>query len=354
MRVDLRHIPWLAAIFGGLGCLAGLLLDPKTMTASYLAAWVAASAIPIGGLAVLMISYLVRAGWTIDLHPLLSRAALTTPVFASLFIPVLIGMGLIYPSAGEAGHLSAFQSSYLSPWFFVLRAIVYFAILTVLAVWAARAYGDDAAMKRAASAGLIVWALISSFAGVDWMESVEPDFHSSIYGLLKIAFDLLAGFGFAVVVLMLTHRTRRMSNVAYAGTFLSVLLLWAYLHAMQYIIVWAGNIPDEIVWYLERLRHGWGIALWTLYIGQFIVPFFVLLSERARGSTAVLLWLGTATLALRFLEAIVLILPPLHPSAWTLLDLPAAALLVGGVAVLAWQNVEVWWPGRLTGAAAGR
>ena len=66
---------------------------------------------------------------------------------------------------------------------------------------------------------------------------------------------------------------------------LSVLLLWAYLHAMQYIIIWTGNIPDEVVWYLERLRGGWGVALWALFICQFIVPFFVLLSERLRGST---------------------------------------------------------------------
>ena len=282
MRFGLRHAPFIAAIAGVLGCLVGLWLDPKTMAASYLAAWVATSAVPIGGLAVLMISYLVRAGWTVDLHPLLSRAAQTMPVFAILFIPVLIGLGMIYPWADEAGHLSAFQSSYLSPWVFILRAVIYFVVLTALAVWAARAYGDDIAMKRVASIGLIVWALVSSFAGIDWMESVEPDFHSSIYGLLKIAFDLLAGFGFAIVALMLTHRARRMSNAAYESTFLSVLLLWAYLHAMQYIIIWAGNIPDEVVWYLKRLDGGWALALWALYIGQFIIPFFVLLSERAQ------------------------------------------------------------------------
>jgi hypothetical protein len=352
MTPDVGRLPVIAVIFGALGCIVGLWIGPKTLMASYLAAWIAASAIPIGALAVLMIAYLVRAGWTVDLHPLLSRTVLTIPAFAILFIPVLIGMSTIYSWAGDA-HLSAFQSGYLSPWFFTLRATVYFVTLTALAVWAVRAYGNDAAMKRAASAGLIVWALVSSFAGVDWMESVEPEFHSSIYGLLKIAFDLLAGFGFAIMVLMLTHRVRRMSNSAYAATFISVLLLWAYLHAMQYIIIWAGNIPDEVVWYLKRLEGGWGVALWALYIGQFIVPFFVLLSERARNSTSVLLWLGGATLALRYLEAVVLIVPPLDPVAPALLlDLPAAALLVGGLAVLAWQNVERWLP--LTGATASR
>lgn len=354
MRLDIiRHVSILAATVGVLGCIAGLLIDPRTMAASYLAAWTAASAVPIGAVAVLMIAYLVRAGWTVDLNPLLSRAALTIPVFAVLFIPVLIGMGAIYPWAGDA-PLSPFQSGYLTPWFFALRAVIYFSVLTVLAIWTARAYGDDAAMKRTASVGLIVWALVSSFAGIDWMESVEPSFHSSIYGLLKIAFDLLAGFGFAIVALMLTHRVRRMSNSAYAGTLLSALLLWAYLHAMQYIIVWSGNIPDEVLWYLKRLAGGWGVALWALFIGQFIVPFFVLLSERARSSTTMLLWLGGVTLACRYLEAIVLILPPLQPSAWALLDLPAAALLIAGAAILVLQNAGRWLPERLVGATAAR
>jgi hypothetical protein len=355
MRLDLRRISSAAAILGAIGCLIGLWIDPKTLAASYLAAWVAISAIPIGAIAVLMIAYLVRAGWTVDLYRLLSRTALTIPAFALLFIPVLIGMSTIYPWAGEARQLSAFQLGYLSPWFFTLRAAVYFAVLTALAIGAARAYGDDAAMMRVASVGLIVWALVSSFAGIDWMESVEPEFHSSIYGLIKIAFDLLAGFGFAIVALMLAHHARRMSHSAYAGTFLSVLLLWAYLHAMQYIIIWAGNIPNEIVWYLKRLDGGWAVALWALYIGQFIVPFFVLLSERARNSAAVLLWLGGATLVLRYLEAVVLILPPLDPmTPALLLDLPSAACLIGGPAMLAWQNVERWWPTRLVRAAPAR
>jgi hypothetical protein len=353
MRVDFRLAPAIAIVLGGLGCFAGLLIDAKTLAAGYLVVWTAASAVPIGALGVLMTTYLVRGGWTVDLYPLLSRAALTIPAFAVLFIPVLLGMGAIYPWAGGAAHLSTFQAGYLSPWFFALRAVVYFAVLAVLAIWAARAYGEDAAMKRAASVGLIVWALTSSFAGIDWLESVEPAFHSSIYGLLMIAFDLLAGFGFGVVALLLARRAHRMSNAAYSGTFLSVLLLWAYLHAMQYIIVWSGNIPNEMVWYLERLDGGWGAALWLLYIGQFVVPFFILLSERARGSTTVLLWLGVVTLALRCLEAAVLVLPPLDPFLPALLlDVPAAGALIAGVGILAWQTVERWSPVPLGRVAA--
>ncbi len=267
------------------------------------------------------------------------------PVVALLFIPVAAGMAQLYPWVSDQANLPPFKAAYLRPWFFILRAAIYFALFTALALWGVRAGGEDAAMKRSASVELIVWALTSSWAAIDWLELLEPDFHSSIYGLLAIGFYLLAGLGFAVGALLLTRRSRRMSNAAYSGTFLSVLLLWAYLHAMQYIIIWAGNIPDEVVWYLKRLEGGWSVALWALFIFQFIVPFFALLSEPVRRSTRALLWLAGATLMLRYLEAAVLILPPFHRGALALwLDLPAAILLTGAIWLLAWQWAGQWGP----------
>jgi hypothetical protein len=350
---DLRRLTLSAALVGIAGLTVGLWIDARTAFASYLVAWTAIGAIPIGALAVLFTTYLVRAGWTHDLRGLLSGAALTIPVVGLLFIPVLIGMPHIYPWAADASHLPSFKAVYLTPWFFVLRTFFYFVVLTALAVWGALAYGDETAMKRSASVGLIVWALISSWAGIDWLESLEPHFHSSIYGLLMISFNLLAGVGYAVTALLVTRATRQMSNAAYSGTFLSVLLLWAYLHAMQYIIIWAGNIPEEVVWYLGRLEGGWGFALWALFILQFIVPFFALLSGRVRGSTNALLWLAAGTLALRYLEAAVLILPPLHIVGGALwLDIAAAILVTVAIWLFAWQMAGRLLQEKLSGRVA--
>jgi hypothetical protein len=350
MTTASQRILAFAAAIGFLGCGLGLLIDPNTALASYLTAWIAVSAIPIGALAVLFTSYLVRAGWTRDLYEPLVGAALTMPVVAALFLPIVIGMSEIYPWTSDA-ELPSFKAAYLMPWFFVLRSFLYFGIWTALAVWAALAYGNDVSMKRSASAGLIIWALTSSWSGIDWMESIEPHFHSSIYGLFAIDFQLLAGLAFGIVAIAMLRRVRQMSNAAYSGTFLSLLLLWAYMHAMQYIIIWTGNIPEEVVWYLKRLRDGWGFALWALYILQFIFPFFALLSEQVRSSSTALLYLATATLALRLLEAAVFILPPLGVSAYALiLDLPAALLATGASFLLAWQvSLPMWrrWSRRI-------
>ncbi|MBV8836892.1 MAG: hypothetical protein JO000_10150 [Alphaproteobacteria bacterium] len=331
----------LCAIVGFVACAIGVALDAHAMLGCWLAAWFAVASIPIGALGVLFTSYLVRGGWTQDLHAPLMRAALMLPVAGLLFIPALIGMKALYPWAAADAALPWFKTAYLAPWFFVLRTILYFAIWTALALWAQRAFEDPDARVRAAAVGLIVWSLTVSFAGIDWLESIEPDFHSSIYGLLAISFTLLSGLAFGMLV-VLQRAPRQMANTAYAGVLLSVLLLWAYLHAMQYIIIWTGNIPDEVVWYAERSAGGWAVALWVLFGAQFIIPFFALLSERVRASTLALIWIAGVTLALRFLEAAVLVLPPLKVG-WALaLCLPAAMLATGATLLLAWRTSERW------------
>jgi len=333
----------LCAGIGFVVCAVGLTLDPRAVLAGYLAAWFAVSAIPIGALGVLFTTYLVRGGWTQDLSLPLSRAALIVPVAGLLFIPVLIGMADVYPWAGSNADLPPFKSAYLAPLFFCLRTICYFAIWTVLALWARRAYGDRARMERSAAVGLIVWALTISLAGIDWIESIEPKFHSSVYGLLVLSVTLVAGFAFGLLAVLVPARPRRMANTAYAGVLLSVLLLWAYLHAMQYIIIWSGNIPKEVVWYQDRAAGGWGVALWVLFLGQFVVPFFALLSERVRRDTRALISIAGATLALRGLEAAILVLPPLKTGVLPLLlCVPAATVAVMASMALAWQAIPKW------------
>jgi hypothetical protein len=316
-------------------CAVGLLIDPPAVLASYLTAWFAASAIPIGALGVLFTTYLVRGGWTRDLPGPLSRAANTVPVAGLLFIPALIGMAAIYPWAGGGADLPPFKAAYLAPLFFVLRTVCYFAIWTALALWGRHAFGDRHTMERVASIGLIVWPLTVSIAGIDWLESLEPKFHSSVYGLLILSFTLVAAFAFGLLAVLLPARPRRMANTAYAGVLLSVLLLWAYLHAMQYIIIWAGNVPDEVTWYAVRSEGIWGFALWLLFLGQFILPFFALLSERVRASTRALIAIAAVTLALRYLESAVLILAPLDIGPLAIVFFPAAIIATGAALLVA-------------------
>ncbi len=157
-------------VVAALVLIAGLAIDPRSTLSAYLVAWVAIGAIPLGVLCVLMTSYLVRRAWTEALHPIMLSATSVLPILAVLFLPALIGMKQLYPAASAGHALPAFKAVYLAPWFFVLRTVIYFVVLWLLALWQRATWGDSDRMIRSASAGLIVTALLLSFAGVDWVE----------------------------------------------------------------------------------------------------------------------------------------------------------------------------------------
>jgi len=217
-RRRLRYGTIIIALAALAGLAALIFAQPRAVLVAYLTAAVTVSAIPAGALAVLMITYLVRGDWTEGLHVPLAAAALTMPIAGILFAPVLIGIPWLYPWANEswvhdswvhdswahdswahdfvahAARHAGFKAFYLTPWFFVLRTVCYFLLWSLLAVWVRGAWADPRRMVRAASAGLIIYALTSSFAGVDWLESLTPQFHSSIYGLLFLTFQLLTDY----------------------------------------------------------------------------------------------------------------------------------------------------------------
>lgn len=263
-------------VVAALVLIAGLAIDPRSTLSAYLVAWVAIGAIPLGVLCVLMTSYLVRRAWTEALHPIMLSATSVLPILAVLFLPALIGMKQLYPAASAGHALPAFKAVYLAPWFFVLRTVIYFVVLWLLALWQRATWGDSDRMIRSASAGLIVTALLLSFAGVDWVELLEPEFHSSEYGLYFLCFTLLDGTAFAILMGLASGR-RIGATRGYSALLLSVILLWTYVHAMQYIVIWAGDIPDEVVWYIKRSSDGWQFVLAVVALGQFVVPFFALL-----------------------------------------------------------------------------
>src|SRR3954470_12983200 len=146
MTARARQVAALATLIGALGCLGGLLIDPPAMRLSYLVAFVAVSAAPIGALAVLMVSYLVRGDWAEGLRVPLTAAALSLPVVALLFVPIVVALPWLYPWSAGAERHGALQEVYLTPWFFVVRAIGYFAIWILLALWMRATWNNPSRM----------------------------------------------------------------------------------------------------------------------------------------------------------------------------------------------------------------
>jgi hypothetical protein len=316
----------------GLAALAawvvGLLFAAKAALLGWLVAVVAFASVPVGCLAVLMMVVLVPGTWRrLYTGPLLLGSALL-PIAAIAAVPVVLGMGSLYswtdPSV-TAGY-PAFKAAWLSPAFFAIRQVIYWGIL--IALWLTMLIRPALRLPLAAI-GLIIYALIASWMEIDLAETITPDFHSSIYGLLMLAGGWVAAIGFALAVGLAAGRTP--APISAAGAFFVAMLMWAYLHAMQFLVIWSGDLPDEVGWYVSRGTHGWEWVTALLYLGQATGPFFALLMPAVRNSRRPMIAIGLLTLALRPVESAWFILPQ-QTFGWPVwLLVPLALLAIGGL-----------------------
>ena len=320
-----RERALLIGIVGLIGCLIGLVFAPREALAAWLVCWLGWGSIPIGSLALLMLVALIPGSWRqLYARPLVIGTTLM-PIVAVAMIPLLIGASLIYPwtAAGATAGDAAFKAAWLSTGFFVVRTIVYLLTLSLIA-WALLA-ADQRLRGPIAAAGVIAYALFGSLIGIDFAESTQPDFHSSIYGLLALTNQWLAGISFAILLGLWTSKEK--PPLAAAGVLVTALLLWGYMHAMQYIVIWAGDIPAEARWYIERGRHGWGAVAWMLYGLQGLVTFAALLSPKVRTSREAMMSLAALTLLMRIVEQAWFVLPGLKDLNWGVAPLILAASL---------------------------
>jgi hypothetical protein len=335
----------IVGIVGLVGCAVGLVLAPRDALVAWLVCWLGWGSIPIGALALLMLVALIPGTWRqLYARPLVLGTTLV-PLAAIAMIPLLVGVELIYPwtAQGATAGYAAFKAAWLSTGFFVVRTIVYLVALSLIA-WALLA-ASPRLRGPIAAAGVIAYALIGSLIGIDFAESTQPEFHSSIYGLLALTNQWLAGISFAILLGLWSSEGK--APLAAAGVLVTALLMWGYMHAMQYIVIWAGDIPAEARWYIERGRDGWGALAWIIYGLQGLVTFAALLSPKVRSSRKAMMALAGLTLVMRVVENAWLVLPGIHGIGWAVAPLMIAASLAmlgfGWVSAAALSRREEHW-----------
>jgi hypothetical protein len=320
-----RRSALVIGIIGLIGCAIVLAFEPRDALVAWLVCWLGWGSIPIGALALLMLVALIPGSWRqLYVRPLVLGTTLM-PVVGLAMIPLLVGVGLIYPwtaTSATSGY-AAFKAAWLSTGFFVVRTIAYLIVLSLIA-WALLA-ASPRLRGPIAAVGVILYALIGSLIGIDFAETTQPDFHSSIYGLLALTNQWLAGISFAILLGLWS--TEGKAPLAASGVLVTAILMWGYMHAMQYIVIWAGDIPAEARWYIERGRHGWWALAWLLYGLQGLVSFVALLSPSVRGSRRRMMGLAALTLAMRLVEQAWLVLPGLPRIGWPVAPLILAASL---------------------------
>jgi hypothetical protein len=362
----LDRLQWRALIAGAVGlllCLLGVYLDPVQFFRSYLVAYLFWLSIPLGCLAILMIHHLVGGTWGAVIRRVLEAATHTLPLLLVLFVPLFFGLRDVYswanPEVVAQDPALQHKSAYLNIRFFLLRFAGYFAIWLAVAYLLSRGTrrqeeAPDPATEESvrrrlrllSGPGIALYGLTVTFAAVDWMMSLEPLWYSTIYGLRVATAQLLAGLAWAIVVTWwLADREPLMEVVTPdhfqdLGNFLlTFVMAWIYVAFSQYLVIWSGNLPEEIPWYLRRGSGSWGWVALGLLLFHFIVPFVLLLARPLKRRASLLAALAAGLLFVHLVELCWLVMPAFYPAGLSVhwLDI-VAPVGVGGL----WTALFLW------------
>ncbi len=271
----------------------------------------------VGGLALLMVQYCSGGKWGLLLRRPLEAMSRTLPLVFAYWVVVAFSMkklylwaspemvddgvkrGLITPDQLEAiEHAIQFKHPMLQPSMFWLVGVLCFAIWGFYA-WRLNTLGlkrdaDTLAntpfwikkFENISGPGIVVYALTMTAAVIYWVMSLDPTWYSSVYGLLFLVgqgYSVLA-LGIIVTILLSKaepiHTILRQTEQHDLGKFtFAFVMLNIYLAFSQFLIIWSGNLPEEIPWYLDRIRGGWGIVITLDFIFHWLIPFTLLLSR---------------------------------------------------------------------------
>ncbi|MEN2976505.1 hypothetical protein P7L78_04260 (plasmid) [Tistrella bauzanensis] len=300
-----------AAIAGAACCAVALLLtiaDPRAALVGWLGGFALWSGVPIGALALVMMMRLLPGPWRDTLRQPGEAALLLLPLAAVAALPVLIGLPALYDWAGSGGAdetaRTAYRAAYLDRWTFSLRTVVFFAVAIGLAALLLTGRGRP---KAVASAGLIGFVLLDTTMAVDWLMSLDPDFHASGFGLYILANQITTALLAMVSARLLSGDGGRHTGIL-GGLMLTMMLFWGYFAFMQYFIIWSGNLPQGARWYQHRNSGLWAVASQTM-IALHMGPAFLLLFPPIRHSRRWLAGLCGLIFAGKLVEMIWLVVP---------------------------------------------
>ncbi|HJS25234.1 MAG TPA: hypothetical protein VJ751_12825 [Pyrinomonadaceae bacterium] len=356
---DFQKRALIVGIVFALAFIAGAFVDSRQFFQAYLIGWTFWTGIAIGSLALLMLQHLTGGGWGLVIRRVLEAATRTLPVMAILFVPVILGAHSIYHEWADheeaAKHpVVQLKTGYLNVPFFTVRAVIYFAVWIALMFFmnkwslAQDRTADNRytkSMRTLSGPGMVALIFTVTFASIDWYMSLEPEWFSTIYGFIFVAAWSLSALAFVIAIMAWLSAEEPMRRIVAPLHFhdlgkllLALVMLWSYFAFSQYLIIWSGNLPEEITYYLHRIHGGWGAVIVAIGILHFAAPFLFLLSRGVKRNPRKLALIATLIIVMRMVDLLWMLAPAFHHRMWIVMDL-VALIGFGGLwlALFTWQ-----------------
>jgi len=316
---------------GMLCFLLGLFIEPVRAWGGYLVGFASFTGMALAGGLFLTVLTLSGARWATALRRIPEAMTAGLPFAFVMAILLLFGVSSLYEwdheSIVEGDHLLEGKQAYLNWGFFSLRTIAFFVIW----IWLAR--GMVAASRRQDVDGdpqhkrtmlwkavlfLPIFGLTFSMASIDWLQSLEPHWFSTIYGLVTLSGVGTSGLAIAMIVIVMLRRSGAMRNVITDNHYddlgkigIALSLFWGYIWYCQYMLIWYTNMPEETPYYFRRMQGSWQVLMWVNVLLNWAIPFFALMPKKARRSGAVLVRVAAVMLLGNAMHLFMLIAPPL-------------------------------------------
>lgn len=313
------------AAAGLLVSMAGAVFNLRLLLAGWLTAATIMAGFPLGAMTLLMIHGLTGGRWGDAMRPCLRAMTFTLPLALALLVPVAARPDLVFPWAtsdiAAMPDVVRAKLAYLNVPFFLVRfalcASVWIVLAALILKWTDG--GKRARSGRGFALGLVLQGAAVSVFSIDWMLSLDPELTSTIYGMLEASAEVVGAASLTLLVLAATRAVEVLPGGGektslgedVANMLFGFMLAWAYLAYMQWLVVWAGDLPNDIHWYVLRSSGVWLVVLWLVILLQFAAPFAGFLSRDVKRSHLGLMSLALATLAGHILETVWRVRAPL-------------------------------------------
>jgi hypothetical protein len=327
-EIDVRRSRALAV--GGAGlvlCGIGFFFDRDHFFRSWLIAFLLFLGISLGSMALMMIQHLSGGTWGV-FRRVFEASSRTVPFMSVLFVPVVLGMTSLYvwthPEHVQADEILRHKSLYLNSAFFIGRAVLYFAIWSGLSIVlnrlsARQDTGEvsvNPTIQRVSGAGIVLYALTVTFAGIDWIMSINPHWYSTLFGFLMIGGQGLAALAFTIVICTMLIKREPLNNLFTPAHFhdlgklmFAFVMLWAYFNFSQFLLTYAANLIEEIPYMIARTSHGWQYLALFLITFHFAVPWLLLLSRKTKRTPHRLVIIAAWLLFARYADLYMMVSP---------------------------------------------
>jgi hypothetical protein len=271
---------------------------------------------------------------------------------AIFFLPLIGGLHDLYSWADAAAvgsnQVLQHKQVFMNPFGFVSRAVALFLVWIVMTRLLIRysvlqdsttSAEPTKRLRRLSGPGLVIYPVTVTFAYIDWVMSLEPDWYSTVFPLLICVGQMLSALAFALLVLAWRGESSALDQVLGKQNFnhlgnilLALTMTWAYLAYSQLIIIWSGDLPHEISWYLHRVAGGWRWIAFALLVFHFFGPFLFLLFRAAKRSLRPLLVIASVIFFTHIVDIWWLVAPSLYSHGFYVNWMTVAALIaIGGI-----------------------